>query len=47
MDYLMPRPSLLKDISGTIYLWEDKRVHAFPKGINLEVKVKVLFYLYS
>ena len=36
--YLMPKPPLNKDSSGTIS-WEDKGVHTFPKGICPKVKV--------
>ena len=41
LGYLMPNPSLYKNISGTnlTHSWEDKGVHTFPKGIFLNMIV--------
>ena len=43
MGYLMPKPSLQKNSSGTIYShsWGNKGVHAFPKDISLKLNVIV------
>ena len=41
MGYLMPRPSLQNNSSGTIQpiAWAYKEFHIFPKGISPKVNV--------